>query len=65
MQDLTFNPIIIETEYGKSFKIALPVDNEKPRRGKRAKLPLLDDRFLDMDKEEFERILEEFIKLPN
>ena len=56
----------IETDYGKSFIISLPIDNEKqPIRGKRAKLPIIDDRFNIDDKEEFERIIDELIKIPN
>ena len=60
--DLTFNLETIETDNGRVFKIALPISNEKPVRGKRAKLPIIDDRF--MDEEEFEKIIDEFIKIP-
>jgi hypothetical protein len=47
--DLIFNHITIETEYGKCIKIALPVDND----------------YCLIDKEEFEKIIDELIKIPN
>ena len=54
----------IETEYGKSRFNTLPIEN-KPTRGKRIKISPTDDWCpIDMDKEEFERIIDEFIKIP-
>ena len=60
--DLIFNHITIETEYGKCIKIALPVDNDY--RGKRIKINPIDD-YCPIDKEEFEKIIDELIKIPN
>lgn len=62
--DLIFNFITIETEYGKSIKVALPVE-DKPTRGKRVEISPIDDWCpIDMNKKEFERIIDEFIKIP-
>lgn len=62
--DLIFNHITIETECGKKLKIALPTEN-KPTRGKRIETSPIDDWCpIDMNKEEFERIIDEFIKIP-
>ena len=62
--DLTFNHTPIETEDGKSIKIALPVENNSTR-GKRVEISPIDDWCpIDMNKEEFERIIDEFIKIP-
>ena len=64
MQDLTFNLITIDTDYGKSFKITLPVKNMEPYQGKRIEISPIDE-WCPMDKEEFNKIIDRLIEIPN
>lgn len=62
--DLTFNLITIDTDYGKSFKIALPVGNQRNYCGKRIEILPIDE-YCPMSKEEIEKIIDKWIKIPN
>ena len=64
MQDLIFNLETIETEYGKSFKIALPIKDTGSYQGKRIEISPIDD-WCPIDKEEFEKIIDRLIEIPN
>jgi hypothetical protein len=62
--DLTFNLITIDGDYGKSFKIALPVDNQRNYCGKRIEMLPVDE-YCPISKEEIERIINRLIEIPN
>ena len=62
MQDLTFNLITIDIDYGKSLNMTLPTYNQAAYVGKRIKMSPIDE-YCSIDREEIIDKIIEIMKL--